>query len=128
MKLTTKLNLVLALAFVLALAVGGTLVYWLADGDASASLVGLATGLASAFSLLCLVLNLALRRHVLTPIGRVKGLADQVSDGNLRGPELKADGDDEIAEMLSAINRLRRTTIKLVQLLRKHVPDARDAA
>ena len=128
MTLTTKLNLTLALGFALALTVGGALTYLLAPADPLPGLLAVAIALAAAFVVLLVVLNLALRRHVLTPIARVKGLADQVSDGNLRGSELKADGDDEIAEMLTAINRLRRTTIKLVQLLRKHVPNARDAA
>ena len=128
MKLTTKLNLVLALAFVLALAVACALVYWLADGDANASLLGVIIGIAASFCLLCAVFNLALRKHVLTPIARVKGIAHQVSNGNLRGAELKVDGDDEIAEMLEAVNRMRRAMIKVVQLLRKHAPGARDAA
>ncbi len=128
MKLTTKLNLVLAFAFVLALALGGALVYWLTDGDAGSSLFGFVVGLAASFGLLCVVFNLALRKIVLTPIARVKGIANQVSDGNLRGAELKVGGDDEIADMLNAINRMRRALIKVVQLLRKHAPGTRDAA
>ncbi len=128
MKLTTKLNLVLALAFVLALAVGGALVYWLAEGDANASLLGFAAGFAVAFGLLCIALNFGVRKFVLTPIARVKGIAEQVSEGNLRGAELKAAGDDEIADMINAVNRMRRSMIRVVQLLRKHAPSTRNAA
>ena len=128
MSLTTKLNLILALAFALALLVGGVVAYLLAPAQPMASLVAFAVGLVAGFAALLPVLNLALRRLVLKPIARVRGLAEQVSDGNLRGAELKADGDDEIADMLDAINRLRRTMIKLVQLLRKHAPNSRDAA
>ena len=128
MKLTTKLNLVLAGAFVPALAIGGALAYWLADGAAMPALLGVAGALAVVFVLLGVVLQVALRKLVLTPIGRVKGIANQVSSGNLRGAELKADGDDEIAEMLNAINRMRRAMIKVIQLLRKHAPGNRDAA
>ncbi len=128
MKLTTKLNLALAFAFVLALLVGGAVAYLLAPASPVTSLVAFAVALTAAFAVLLLVLNLALRRIVLTPLARVKGLAEQVSDGNLRGPELKADGDDEIADMLNAMNRMRRAMIKLVQLLRKHAPSTRNAA
>ena len=127
MSLTTKLNLTLALGFALALPVGCAVAYLLAPTQPMAGLVAVAIGLAAAFAALLVVLNLALRRVVLKPIARVRGLAEQVTDGNLRGAELKADGDDEIAEMLDAINRLRRTMIRLVQLLRKHAP-GRDAA
>lgn len=128
MGLTTKLNLSLAFAFALALLVGGAVAYLLAPTPFMPTLVAVAVGLVAGFAALLLVLNLALLRLVLKPIARVRGLADQASDGNLRGAELKADGDDEIADMLDAINRMRRTMIKLVQLLRKHAPGSRDAA
>ena len=128
MKLTTRLNLTLALAFALALVVGGAVAFVFGPERPGASLAAVAVALAAAFAVLALVLNLALRRLVLRPLSRVKGLADQVTDGNLRGAELKADGSDEIADMLDAINRMRRTMIRLVQLLRKHAPSPRDAA
>lgn len=128
MKLTSKLNLTLAAAFVLALVVSATVAFALAPERSGTDLVAVAVALATAFAVLALVLNLALRRLVLRPLARVKGLADQVTDGNLKGAELKADGSDEIADMLNAINRMRRTMIRLVQLLRKHAPGTRNAA
>ena len=128
MKLTSRLNLALALAFALALVVGAAVAFVLVPERLAASLVAVVAALAAGFTGLALVLNLGLRRLVLRPIARVKGLAEQVSDGNLKGAELKADGSDEVTDMLNAINRMRRAMIRLVQLLRKHAPNTRNAA
>ena len=128
MKLRSKLNLALALAFALALLVGGGTALVLAPERPAAGVVAVVAALTAAFAVLALVLNLALSRLVLKPLARVRGLAEQVSDGNLRGAELKADGSDEIADMLNAMNRMRRAMIRLVQLLRKHAPSTRNAA
>jgi nitrogen fixation/metabolism regulation signal transduction histidine kinase len=46
-------------------------------------------------------------------------MADEVSNGNLKGAEIKVTGKDELAEMSAAFNRMRRSVIKIVQLVRK---------
>ena len=75
--------------------------------------------LAILFCVLCLVINIAIRKMVLVPVSRVTRMADEASKGNLKDPELKITGKDELAEMSAAFNRMRRSIIKIVQLLRK---------
>ena len=71
------------------------------------------------FIILFLVINIALRKLVLKPVRRITHLADEVSKGNLKDAELKVSGKDEIADMSRAFNRMRRSVIKMVQLMRK---------
>jgi HAMP domain-containing protein len=75
--------------------------------------------LAALFLLLFLVMNITIRKLVLKPVARITRLADEVSKGNLKDSELKEDGNDEIAEMTRAFNRMRRSLIKIIQLMRK---------
>ena len=71
------------------------------------------------FLLLFLVINIVVRRLVLKPVSQVIRMADEISDGNLRNPEIKVTGNDEIAEMLRAFNRMRRSMIKLAQMMQR---------
>jgi len=75
--------------------------------------------LAAIFLLLFLVINLTIRKLVLRPVSRLTRMADEVSKGNLKSAEIKVTGKDELAEMLAAFNRMRRSVIKIVQLVRK---------
>jgi len=75
--------------------------------------------LAAIFLLLFLVINITIRKLVLRPVSRLTRMADEVSKGNLKGAEIKVTGKDELAEMLTAFNRMRRSVIKIVQLVRK---------
>jgi HAMP domain-containing protein len=77
------------------------------------------------FCVLFLVINIAIRKLVLVPVSRVTRLADEASKGNLRDPEIKVTGGDELAEMSAAFNRMRRSIIKIVQLLRKQQAQAK---
>lgn len=71
------------------------------------------------FLILFLVINVVIRKLVLKPVSQIIRMADETSKGNLRGAEIKVTGKDEIAEMLHAFNRMRRSMIKLVQMMRK---------
>lgn len=71
------------------------------------------------FVALFIVINVMIRRLVLKPVSRITRMADQASKGNLRDSEIKVTGKDEMAEMSAAFNRMRRSVIKIVQLLRK---------
>ena len=71
------------------------------------------------FALLFLVINITLRKLVLKPVRRITLAADEVSKGNLREAEIKVTGNDEIADMSRAFNRMRRSVIKIVQMMRK---------
>jgi methyl-accepting chemotaxis protein len=52
-------------------------------------------------------------------------MADETSKGNLKNPEIKVTGNDEIADMLRAFNRMRRSIIKIVQMMKKMQAQAR---
>jgi len=71
------------------------------------------------FLILFLVVNITLRRLVLKPVAQITHMADETSKGNLRTAEIKVTGNDEIADMLRAFNRMRRSIIKMVQMMRK---------
>ena len=75
--------------------------------------------LAILFLVLFLAINITIRRLVLVPVVRLTRMADEASKGNLRTPEIKVSGKDEIAEMSHAFNRMRRSIIKIVQLMRR---------
>lgn len=71
------------------------------------------------FLLLFIVINIALRKLVLKPVTVLTRMADEVSKGNLREKELEVKGKDEIADMSRSFNRMRRSVIKIVQILKK---------
>jgi len=71
------------------------------------------------FLVLFLVINITIRKLVLKPVSQITRMADEASKGNLRGAEIKVTGKDEIADMLRSFNRMRRSIVKIVQLLRK---------
>lgn len=75
--------------------------------------------LAAIFLVLFLVINITIRKLVLKPVSRLTRMADEVSKGNLKSAEIKVTGKDELAEMSAAFNRMRRSVIKIVQLVRK---------
>ena len=86
---------------------------------AQKTFVSFLVSMAIIFVILFFVLNITLRKLVLTPVRRATRLADEVSKGNLRDAEIKVTGNDEIADMLHAFNRMRRSVIKIVQLMRR---------
>ena len=75
--------------------------------------------MAAIFLILFLVVNITLRKLVLRRVAQITHMADETSRGNLRSAEIKVTGKDEIAEMLRAFNRMRRSIIKLVQMMKK---------
>ena len=120
MKLTTRINLILGVTFLLGLAlVIVAAPYSLSAELAGNSFVSFVVSMAVIFLLLFLVINIVVRRLVLKPVSQVIRMADEISDGNLRNPEIKVTGNDEIAEMLRAFNRMRRSMIKLAQMMQR---------
>lgn len=75
--------------------------------------------LAILFVVLFIVINIMIRVLVLKPVVVMTQMADDVSKGNVKGKELVITGKDEIAELSQSFNRMRRSVIKIVQLLRK---------
>ncbi|MFZ9038854.1 MAG: HAMP domain-containing protein [Gammaproteobacteria bacterium] len=120
MNLTTRINLILGATFLLGLALVIVVVpYALPAELARNSFAGFVVSMAVIFLLLVVVINIVIRRLVLKPVSQVIRMADEISDGNLRNPEIKVTGNDEIAEMLRAFNRMRRSMIKLAQMMQR---------
>jgi len=73
--------------------------------------------LAAVFLLVFVVLNVMLSRMIVHPIARMAHPADQVSTGNFEIPELAESGQDEIAVLGRAFNRMRRSLQKALQMI-----------
>ena len=86
---------------------------------AQKTFISFIVSMAIIFVLLFMAINITLRKLVLKPVRRLTHLADEVSKGNLREAEIKVTGNDEIADMSRAFNRMRRSVIKIVQMMRK---------
>ena len=92
---------------------------------AQKTFISFIVSMATIFLILFLVINITIRKLVLKPIMRVTHQAEQVSKGNLRDPEIKVTGNDEIADMSRAFNRMRRSVIKIVQMMRRMQSEAK---
>ena len=69
------------------------------------------------FVLTALVLNLMLRRIVISPAIQIATMADEVSKGNFDAPELEGEGEDEISTLAASFMRMRRSLEKAMKLL-----------
>lgn len=117
MNLTTRINLILGATFLLGLALVIVVVPYILSAElAHNSFAIFIVSMAVIFLILFVVISIVIRRLVLKPVSQVVRMADEISDGNLRNPEIKVTGNDEIAEMLRAFNRMRRSMIKLAQM------------
>jgi HAMP domain-containing protein len=63
------------------------------------------------------VLNLTLYLTIARPVGRLSHMADQISLGQLDVPELPAEGRDEVAQLASSFNRMRRSLVTAMKML-----------
>ncbi len=77
-------------------------------------------GLTILFIILFIALNIMIRKMVLKPVKIMTHLADDLSKGNISGDEVKISGKDEIADLSRSFNRMRRSVIKIIQILRKN--------
>ncbi|MEM7252740.1 MAG: DUF3365 domain-containing protein [Pseudomonadota bacterium] len=66
-----------------------------------------------------IALNILLRRVVISPVTQLAALANQVSQGDMDASEFAVDGDDEVAELGRAFNRLRRSVEKALSMLER---------
>ena len=71
------------------------------------------------FLVLFILINVMIRELVLKPVILMTNIADDVSKGNIQGEELQMEGKDEMADLSRSFNRMRRSVIKIVQLLKK---------
>jgi len=71
------------------------------------------------FLVLFIVINIMIRKLVLKPVMAMTKMADDLSRGNIGKKEIAIGGKDEIADLGRSFNRMRRSVIKIVQMLKK---------
>jgi HAMP domain-containing protein len=69
------------------------------------------------------VLDLVLAALVLRPIRRIAQQADAISQGRIDGGDINVKGNDEIASLTNAFNRMTRSLLKAMKLLEEPTPD-----
>jgi len=75
-----------------------------------ASLIGI-------FAALFVILNLMLHFFIIRPLAHMASAADAISTGNLALLDLPATGEDEVATLARAFNRLRRSVEKAMKMI-----------
>lgn len=74
-------------------------------------------GLAGAFVLVLVLMNVLLHVVVIRPIVRMAQVAEAVSTGDAEAPEYQPSGSDEVATLGRAFNRMRRSMENAMKLL-----------
>ena len=70
------------------------------------------------FLTLFIVLNILIRVLVLKPVAKMTEMAEDLSRGDTQIGELAISGNDEIAKLSLSFNRMRRSVLKTIQLLK----------
>ncbi|MEE8387241.1 MAG: DUF3365 domain-containing protein [Acidiferrobacterales bacterium] len=73
--------------------------------------------LAGIFLFIIIILNIMLRAIVIKPVTSMALISDQISMGNMEAEEFSESGNDEIAVLGSAFNRMRRSLEKAIKML-----------
>lgn len=73
--------------------------------------------LVAVFALVFVALNVMLNWMIVRPVAQLSRAADQVSTGNFEIPEFPERGQDEIALLGRAFNRMRRSLQKAMQMI-----------
>jgi HAMP domain-containing protein len=73
--------------------------------------------LAAAFALVILVINLLLRRVVITPLNQMAKVANDISMGDMEA-EFKQVSNDEIGKLAAAFNRLKTSLVMAMDMLK----------
>ena len=73
--------------------------------------------LTGVFLVIVVILNLMLRRIVITPVTRMAEIADEVSTGKADAPLFELKGKDEISVLSASFNRMRRSLEKAMAML-----------
>lgn len=88
-----------------------------AETAAKASFTKLMLVLVAVALVILVVLGVLLKLTVITPINDIAGKADEISVGRIDETEIEAKGDDEIAGLARAFNRMARSLRKAMRLL-----------
>ncbi|MBC7575563.1 MAG: DUF3365 domain-containing protein [Herminiimonas sp.] len=73
--------------------------------------------LAGLFGLLFISINALVHLMILRPMGKIARLAEQVSSGDMAAPAFATSGNDEIAKLGRAFDRMRRSLEKSLAML-----------
>ena len=73
--------------------------------------------LAGLFALLFIGVNALVYFMILRPMGRITQLAERVSGGDMAAPAFAPHGNDEIARLGRAFDRMRRSLEKSIAML-----------
>lgn len=72
------------------------------------------------FLLLFILMNVMLSRLVIQPIRRVSALSEEISRGNLSLPEFEEVNTEEINQLHTSFNRMRRSIERAMRVLQTH--------
>jgi protein-histidine pros-kinase len=87
--------------------------------NANRAFVTFMTSLAVVFAALFVILNVMLTQLIIDPMTRLSDAAEQISKGKGDVPDLLTKGDDEVAQLGQAFNRMRRSLQKAISLIEK---------
>jgi protein-histidine pros-kinase len=85
--------------------------------NANRAFVTFMTSLAIVFAALFVILNIMLTQLIIEPMTRLSDIAEQISKGKSDVTELVPQGDDEVAQLGQAFNRMRRGLQKAISLI-----------
>jgi len=85
--------------------------------QADLTLQSIMAGVATAFVAVLLLVNLLVYLVVLRPLRRIGLIANAVSEGQAGIEHFKINGNDEIASLSVAFNRMRRSLEKAMSML-----------
>jgi len=79
--------------------------------------IAVLSGLLIVFAIMVVLLNLLLHYVIVRRVRRISKMATEVSTGNLDIPEFEVKGNDEIASLMEAFNRMRRSIANALKML-----------
>jgi HAMP domain-containing protein len=68
---------------------------------------------------LFILLDIMLVRLVIKPLGRMANAADEISKGNLEIAEFDENSGDEVSQLGTSFNRMRRSLVKAMAMFNK---------
>lgn len=86
------------------------------EANAQRMFITFMSALLAVFLLLFIMLNWMLETLVVRPLMKMAGTADEISQGNLKGPEFEEEGKDEVAQLGASFNRMKRSLEKAMAL------------
>jgi protein-histidine pros-kinase len=77
------------------------------------------TTLTGVFVAVFILLNLMLTALITSRLGEMAAIADEISKGNFEMGEFNEKGNDEVSQLSSAFNRMRRSLVKAMEFFNK---------